>query len=96
MKVRDFLLFGAAATSLVLSGTVSMADNAAPLAAGGPAAQAESGPAIGTVVEIGGILFVVTVAGLVAVSNDKGAPPTATTTPEGSTPMIWGNVIGAE
>ncbi len=85
MKIRDLMIFGAAATSMVVASAASMADEAKPLPAGGPAAQSEAlGLAPGTIVEIGGVLFAVTVAGLVAVnadSNSDSVPPTVATTP---------------
>lgn len=88
MKIRDLMIFGAAATSMVVGASVSMADNAAPLPAGGPAAQAEAaGLSTGTIVEIGGVLFAVTVAGLVAVNSDNNSDtaPTPATTSTSST-----------
>lgn len=89
MKIRDLIIFGAAATSMVAASALSMADEAKPLSAGGPAAQAETaGLAPGTIIEIGGVLFAVTVAGLVAVNaddNSDSVPPTVATTPSTST-----------
>jgi len=85
MKLRDLILSSAAVAGLVIAPTLAAASQTAatdtqqPLTAGGPAAQSENGPAIGSIVEIGGALFVVTVAGLVALSNDNGSTPTATT-----------------
>jgi hypothetical protein len=83
MKIRDLMIVGAAATSMVVGSAASMADEAKPLPAGGPAAQSElSGLAPGTIVEIGGVLFAVTVAGLVAVnadSNSDNVPPAVST-----------------
>ena len=77
MKIRNLVMFGAAAASAIAGTTVSMADNVAPLPAGGPAAQAEAaGLSTGTIIEIGGVLFAVTVAGLVAVNSDSNSDTT--------------------
>jgi len=89
MKIRGLVMLGAAVGSAVASATVSMADNVAPLPAGGPAAQAEAGGlSAGTIIEIGGALFAVTVAGLVAVNSDdnsNSSAPTPSTTPSTAT-----------
>ncbi len=83
MKIRDLMIFGASLTSMISGSAVSMADEVKPLPAGGPAAQSElAGLAPGTIIEIGGILFAVTVAGLIAVNSDSksnSAPPTVST-----------------
>jgi hypothetical protein len=85
MKVRDQVIFGAAAISMVLCTTVSMADNVAPLPAGGPAAQSEAGGITpGTIIAVGGVLLAATVAGLVVINSDSNTPsslPTISTVP---------------
>jgi hypothetical protein len=77
MKVRDLLLIGATSVSLAVAPALVLADEA-PLAAGGPAAQAEGVLGLGSMVEIGGVIFVVTVAGLVLANNDDSASTTTT------------------
>ncbi|MFZ1992135.1 MAG: hypothetical protein WAW96_20465 [Alphaproteobacteria bacterium] len=80
MKIRDLVILGAASASAIVGATVSMADNVAPLPAGGPAAQSEAGGlSTGTIVEIGGVLFAVTIAGLVAVNSDSSSSSTLPT-----------------
>ena len=87
MNIRDLVIFGIFATSLV--GTpASMADDAKPLPAGGPSAESVAGLTPGTYIEIGGVLFAVTVGGLVAVNSDhnKDNPlPTVSTVATSST-----------
>jgi hypothetical protein len=76
MKIRDLLLIGATALSLAVTPTVVLADEA-PLPAGGPAAQGEGGLlGLGSIAEIGGIIFVVTVAALVLTSDDSASTTT--------------------
>ena len=78
MNIRSLVILGAVAASTVAA-TMTMADNVAPLPAGGPAAQAQAGGlATGTIIEIGGVLFAVTVAGLVAVNADSNSDTTPT------------------
>ena len=81
MKLREILLFGVAATSLVLGASFATADETAPapLPAGGPAAQSEAGITTGEVIEVGGILVAVSIAGLVALNSDDDSPPATTT-----------------
>ena len=83
--MNKFLMTSAAIASLVLGTAVAMADDTAPLPAGGPAAQA-SGPLVGSTVEIAGVVVAVTVAGLVTINSDNDSlppvspPPTSTPT----------------
>lgn len=74
MKVRDLIAMGVAA-SLAVAPTLALADEA-PLAAGGPAAQSEGVMGLGSVATIGGVLFVLTIAGLVLLNNDTSASTT--------------------
>ena len=92
MKIRNLVMLCAAAASTIVGSTASMADNIAPLPAGGPAAQSEAGGlSAGTIIEIGGALFAVTIAGLIAVNSDSSAsntlaaPATTSTTSTSST-----------
>jgi hypothetical protein len=76
MKIRDLLLIGATALSLAVTPTMVLADEA-PLPAGGPAAQGEGGLfGLGSIAEIGGVIFVVTVAALVLTNDDSSASTT--------------------
>jgi hypothetical protein len=79
MSVRDLLVVGALA-GLVIGPTAASAADKAPLPAGGPAAQSEAGPPVGTVVEIGGLLFVATAAGLMLIGNSTHHTTTTSTT----------------
>lgn len=76
MTIRNLLIAGAAALSLTVAPTMVLADEA-PLPAGGPAAQGEGGLlGLGSIAEIGGIIFVVTVAALVLTNDDSSASTT--------------------
>lgn len=76
MNIRNLLVAGATALSLAVAPTMVLADEA-PLPAGGPAAQGEGGLlGLGSIAEIGGIIFVVTVAALVLTNDDSSASTT--------------------
>jgi hypothetical protein len=63
------------AASLAAAPTLALADEA-PLAAGGPAAQSEGVMGLGSITTIAGVLFVVTVAGLVLLNSDSSSTTT--------------------
>ena len=76
--LRNVFLASALSLSVASAPAVVFADES-PLPAGGPAAQGEAAlPAIGTIVEVGGILFVVTAAGLVLFDDDDSAATSTT------------------
>ena len=79
--MNKFLMTSAAVVSLVLGSAVAMAEDTAPLPAGGPAAQSESGPTFGSPLEIAGVVVAVTVAGLVAIDSDNDSLPPITPPP---------------
>ena len=78
--MKKFLMTSAAILSLGF-GSVALADDTAPLAAGGPAAQGMGLPVVGSTLEIAGVVVAVTVAGLVAIDSDNDSLPPQTTPP---------------
>lgn len=79
MKLRNIILSGLASFALVAAPVAALANDAGPLEAGGPAAQGDAGlVGLGSIVEVGGVLFVLTVAGLVLLDDDDSGNATTT------------------